>query len=114
VTIRASDDKDLPTDFSIEKVAMYDPYTYDSNPKGKQVHFKNMKKSLDQNSKVQYSIQLPNVHSRRSIKVELTGDMKTVKALNLSYKEYSTDVKEKKQSIAMPEKTLKNHLMNLV
>lgn len=35
VTISAKNETDKPAEFTIEKIALYDPYTYDRNPKGK-------------------------------------------------------------------------------
>lgn len=54
---------------------------------------------MRKNSDSSYSVKLPNVHSRQSITVELTGEMKNVATLELVFKEFATDAREKKQQV---------------
>jgi hypothetical protein len=56
---------------------------------------------IRRNSNSSYSIKLPDVNTRRHITVELVADMKHTTSLELIYKEYNTDVKEKKQQVAV-------------
>ena len=97
VTISALNATGDPAEFTILTVAAYDPYNYDSDSRGKQIKFKQIRS----NSIFSYSVQLPDVNTRRHITVELVADMKNVASLELIYKEYNTDVIEKKQQVAV-------------
>lgn len=88
VTINALNATGAPADFTLLAAAAYDPYNYDSDSRGKQIKFKQIRR----NSDFSYSIQLPDVNTRRHITVELVADMKNVASLELIYKEYNTDV----------------------
>ena len=79
--------------FNLEAVNAYDPFTYDKDPRGKKIELSLKKLSNEEFSHV---IQIPKLHSRRYLNIELIGDMKDVKSLDFSYKEYNTDVSMKK------------------
>lgn len=96
--------------FNLEAVNAYDPFTYDKDPRGKKIELSLKKLSNEEFSHV---IQIPKLHSRRYLNIELIGDMKDVKSLDFSYKEYNTDVSMKKQTIAVPEKSIRSRLMSM-
>ena len=96
------------SNFNLEAVNAYDPFTYDSDPRGKKIELGLKKLS---NKEYSHLITIPHVHSRRHLNLELIGEMMDVKSLEFSFKEYNTDVSMKTKSIVtVPEKTY--YLMN--
>ena len=91
------------SNFNLEAVNAYDPFTYDSDPRGKKIELGLKKLS---NKEYSHLITIPHVHSRRHLNLELMGEMMDVKSLEFSFKEYNTDVSMKTKSIVtVPEKT---------